>query len=438
MPFEGNKAEGDQVQLSLIESGLVIDRWIEYSFESNLLTPSDGWTMTVAAARISPELRAGLIPGAGVRLSINGAVQATGYIDSIEVDASKDSGTEIKLEGRDRLAQAIDACADPTKSFKQGQTLEQMLIELFTPFGFTKPDHFVADAAASRDVKLGKLTGEHLTHPSRGGGGRKRRRSSRSRRGGGPREVASWKLHQLRPHVREGVFEFASRVSDRFGLKIWLDPTGEQMIVGRPDFDQDPYYDLVRLESPTEDARTNVISGSVKIDASDQPTVFLADGYSGGGEWGIGRIKAIAVNRAVKPPGDPLEPVQKYIKAGAKVIETPAFDNPMPVPRHRPVFLHDDESQTLEHLEFFLQRELALVQRKSLHANYVVEGHGQLTAEGFHMWTVDTTVDVEDEPARLKEILYVLGRTFMKSRGGGTTTRLELIRKNTLVFGGDK
>lgn len=424
MPLEyvAGKPEKDQVELLLTDAGLKIDRWTEYSFTSHFLTPTDDWSFTVAADRLSAETREALVCGSQVRLVLNNLVQASGFIDTVEVSASKASGTEFRIAGRDRLAQAFDACADPTKSFKEGQTLEDALKTLFAPFGWSGADHFVASNDANRDVKTGGKTGQKLTH-----GGKKH----------GPRATRDWRLHQLQPHVREGVYEFAARVTQRFGLHIWSSADGETLIVGRPNFSQEPLSYLSRTAS----GLTNVIDGSVRFDVSDQPTVLFADGFAGGGPWGTSRVKAIIVNNLVEvvdPSGrtlDPLEPLKQYVDAGARVIQGPTFQKKFRVPRHRVQYLRDDESQTQEHIEFFIRRELARLQKLSLTAHYTVEGHGQFTRQGLVPWTIDTTVAVDDEIAGLSETLYVVGRTFSKSRGAGTTTKLELIRLNTLQFG---
>ena len=103
----------------------------------------------------------------------------------------------------------------------------------------------------------------------------------------------------------------------------------------------------------------------------------------------------------------------------------------------RPVFLHDDESKTQEQLNNFVRREMSLAVRKSLTAEYTVEGHGQKNEDdgGFVPWDIDTVVDVLDDVAGIAERMYVVGRGFEKSRQSGTTTRLELIRLHSIELG---
>jgi len=67
---------------------------------------------------------------------------------------------------------------------------------------------------------------------------------------------------------------------------------------------------------------------------------------------------------------------------------------------------------------------------RAVEATYVVEGHAINGAP----WCVDTCVHVTDEIAGLDEDMWVQARTFAKSRSGGTSTTLKLIRKHTLDF----
>jgi prophage tail gpP-like protein len=79
---------------------------------------------------------------------------------------------------------------------------------------------------------------------------------------------------------------------------------------------------------------------------------------------------------------------------------------------------------------------MSLRVRRYLSVTYTLEGHGQRLNDGtFVPYAVDSIVRVIDEPGGLNALLWVIGRTFEKSRSGGTTTRLELIIPGSLQFG---
>ncbi len=188
--FRPSLPEREQVVLALPDAKLEIRDFTEYSFSSNFSTPTDGWSFVIGAERLNDKEQAALKPGALVKLTINDGVQATGYIDSIEVTASRSSGTEWHVAGRDKLAQAMDACADPTQPFKDGQTLLQALQGLFAPFGWTEEKHFTNDNTANRNVKTGAL----------------RDKAKRSdAKGFGRKAIKSYQLHRTKAYTPEGV-----------------------------------------------------------------------------------------------------------------------------------------------------------------------------------------------------------------------------------------
>lgn len=417
--FKPSQPDKEQVSLFLPEAKLEIDNFQEYSFNANFLTPSDGFSFVVGEENLSVDWREALRPGAEVNLRLNGRVQATGYIDSIERSASRGGGVEWRVEGRDRLGQAVDACADPFLMLKESMTLLDGMKVLFGPFGWVTNDQYVEDNDANFQLKVG------LTK-------RRKTRTSDSK-GFGRRAIKATQLHQFKAYPREGVFEFASRLTQRHGLWIWASADGRQLIIGAPDFEALPFQQLIRGTNDKGEFQNNVLDGSVKFDVANQPTVIVADGYSQNGEFGRSKVRAIMTNTAVYTNDTAYADTFIRFKDAKNVLGHP-FETPTYVPRNRTAFFHDDESQTMEHLENFIRREMALLQRQSLQVQYTVEGHGQITDVGFVPWVVDSTVAVRDEVTGLRETLYVLGVTFNKSRSGGTSTQLELIRLNTLLF----
>jgi len=200
-----------------------------------------------------------------------------------------------------------------------------------------------------------------------------------------------------------------------------------------------------------------VLEGSVKYDVSNQPNIIVADGFGGGGEFGHSKLQAILLNPAVAYyPGGEASPTktqaqvasdggfaasaayQAFFKKykNAQVLKPKhTFYTPMYTPTLRVMYLHDDESKTPDELANFVYREMALRIHQSLSAHYTVYGHGQPALDGsFTPWAVNTVVDVQDEVGGIAEPMWVLSRTFNKSRRGGTTTDLELLRLYSLEF----
>lgn len=421
LPYSPSPPNADEVVLRIMDEHVTMTRWTEYHFASDFLTPSDGWTFTVADHTLPEEQLGALKLGARVRLQINAVPVCDGHIDKIRISADRKGGVRYTIEGRDRLGLAMDGVADPQTIFNDGSTLADVLVQLFTPFGWSNRDeHYVINNDANRSAKTGEIRG-----------------AKTSRKG---KPLHKFVVHQLKPYNHESVFHFASRVSQRFGLWIWPTTDGEKLVVGKPDFEQVPLFQIRR----NRDGTGNVVAGDVDYDFTDQPSMIIADSFSGGGEFGKGRNKAYCINPAFGVTDD-AGAVLPELKAvlekhpDAKEVEflkTPIFNRRTPKVPPRILYLHDDESKTQEQLENFVRREMSLLLRKSLVAKYTLEGHGQQDAnDNFVLWATDTLVDVQDEIAGVHEHMYVLGVSYEKSKKAGTVTHVHLIRLHSIEFG---
>ncbi len=422
LPYTPNSPDREEVVLTLRDTsdGTTITRWNDYSFTNHFLNPSDAFSFTIGDEDLSPTVRAALTLGASVRLTVNQAVLADGFIDSIEINADRASGVVYQISGRDRLGLAVDSVADPTMQFKPGMTLADAVKTIFTPFGWATDDAFVVDNSANRDLRTGATRGTKSTKSGKHHG----------------RPLKNIELHQLKPHNHEGVFAFASRIAQRFGLWIWSYANGEKLVLGQPDFEQEPLYQLRRNASGS----TNVLSGAAHFSMLNQPTVIIADGFSGAAEFGNTRLKSVCVNPyfGVLATGQDLPEVTQLLANHptahrVDMLVDAGPQRPVNIPL-RPLYLHDDESKTQEQLDNFVKREMSLLMRQSLTCHYQVEGHGQMVGGEFSAWGSDTVVDVQDDVAGVHERMYILGCTYTKSRSSGTHTSLELIRLNSIQF----
>lgn len=417
LPYSPSQPEGEQVALFLPDDGIELRSWTRYSVHTDYLTPTDGWEFSIGDGNLAESVKKsiGIIGGTRalgrrVQLKINNNVQLDGLIDSIEISATRSAGTEYTIRGRDRLAAVVDSVADPTQQFKEGATLAEVLKAIFGPFGWENDDDFVLDNGANRSAKSGI------------------RSAPVSKKG---KTLKDYVLHQLKPYPQEGAYHFAARIAERHGLTIRCSGDGKKIIVTKPDFDQSPSYKFLRNALGT----TNVLSGSVKFDMTDQPTVIVADGVGGGGEFGHSSLRTIVANPAFYTD-DPafLEPFKKY--KGAKLyVDLRPVGTPVKVPRNRTLFIHDEQSKTQDQLDNFLRKKLSEYLRRSLQATYVAQGHGQLVDDTLRVFDIDTIVDVKDDVAGLDESLWVMARTFSRSRSSGTTTSLDLVRRGSIDLG---
>lgn len=425
MPYsQPIRPEDDTIVLQLRDpAGQVtseITNFREYNFQSHFLTPTDHFSFTIGDEETTRSLRDGIHVGQKVTLQISGYVQAGGYIDRMPVKTSRRTGTEMRIEGRDWLSPAVDAHMDPEKvKFKPGMSLRDVLIACFAPWWDNLHISDLSDDGeeANANVITGQIRGPKTTKKGK--------------------PLKSFQLHQLKPYPQEGVFQFAARVAQRFGLWIWASADGFNLIVGKPDFDQRPIYDIFHKVGTDT---VNYEEGENDPNATDQPSIIIATGFGGGGEYSRSGMKVIMVNEftglnasgAIRPELNAIiddNPEASFVQSNAEV----GASFRMPDAPVRAIYLHDDESKTPEQLEFFVRREMALRQQHAYGTRFLFEGH---TLRGVPFYT-NSIANVDDDKLQIHDRMWCMSRTFMKSRGGGTLAHTDWIVPGTVDFGGD-
>lgn len=422
-----SESESDVCEMFFPRFGVGIDKWVSYRCNSQFCTPTDGFELSLAGEDIDPTVRQMFRSGEEFIIRVNGHTQANGYIDSVESEASREGGTMLRVEGCDKLAPVVRAGIDPHTRFTAAQTLADILDAVFGPFGYASVNEsFLNSNDVNRNIMTGGVRGQRLSV------------SHSKKKGTTVKPLKSFTIHQARPYPAEGAFAFASRLSQRFGLWIWLSAEGNQLIVSRPNFDQEPLYRLYDKLDDGQGRITNIEHGRVKENSAQQPSCIVASSFSCVPTADVSRYTVIVINELVGlgQDGFAVPAVQKIISDNPDASQLPpradAFPKTVfrPHPAAQPIYLHDQESQTLDQLQNYARRELALRQHDSLHASYTVAGHSQNGT----IWAVDTIVDVDDDARDIHEPLYIVGRTFEKSRAG-TFTHLDLVRPWTIDFG---
>lgn len=422
-------AQDDKVKLTIpVRGGVSIDNWTTYSYAQNIMTPVDIWSFSIGDSAIPIGLASEILPGQRVTLSVNGITQGDGLIDEVEYEQSRDGGTQLRVAGRGPLADAVDSNIDPKRKFNASDTLERVAKDTLGDFGFTK---FFVDNDATRSIQQGNAYGTKFTK-----GGKK----------GGGKPLKSFTMHQSKPFDHEGAYAFIERIAKQFGLHVWCGSDFETIIISTPNFEQEASYRLIRRRGAANGAGNNILSGTLKKSRAEQPSMIIVTGRGAGGANAASTSKVIIINELVSrgTDGEYVPAVKKILEKekGAHVVDTydaqrqyfrPVDINPYPVAR--PVYLADEESQDQAQVIRFAKRALAERQQKYLSASYTVQGHTYEREDGTVVpWAIDTVAAVDDEIANFHGDMYIAGRTFNKSRGGGTTTGLTMILPGTLVF----
>lgn len=446
MALEDGQGELDTVIMRLPNTGTEIRNWSHYRLTSRFLTPCDQFDFEIAEQDLPVAIEL-LAPGTPVHISLNDRPVMTGLIDKRTVSSSRRGGTTIAVSGRDILGAVVSSSIDPKIMFSDALTVLDVATAVLAPFGITTiyNDGDLNISAMTGKSKKSKPASEtssvqlpRLTLAEDGTVSTTFTTVSVKQVIGAKKSLKDQKLQQLKPHIGEGAYEYLARVSKRFGYHIWAAADGTGAIIATPDFSSAPLNTIRHTRSSEE---SNIIEGRVELDLDSQPSciVAMSGATSPGATEPKGSSVVVMVNEicGTDEQGRPLPEVQNIIARykGAKVL---AIRDQLVTKRKqlndalivRPMFAKDDECRTQAQLEAFCRRRMAELQHRGLVANYTVEGH---TQNGIP-WAVNTMAKVVDEVAGLIETLWLMERTYEKSKSSGTTTHLTFVRPHTIAL----
>jgi prophage tail gpP-like protein len=404
------------------------EAWTSYTFDSDFLTPCDQFSFTVGDPLIPQGISGEIAHGLKVTLKVNGRPTCVGRIDEVERSVDRSGGTVLSITGRDLLGDVVDSCVDPRTRFTNQQSLIDVVSTVLSPFGL---DSFYTDNVANRSLITGNQYGAKTNKVTVTKKGKVTKASGQV--------VKSAVQYQAKPHPHEGAYEFCERLAKREGQHIWMAADGS-VVIGQPDFGQKPTFFINRLRGLAGGAN-NAVEGSVKFSRTEQPSMIVCQGKSGGGNFADTADTVIIVNELIARRADTnglIDGVLDVINAypHAYVMNQTDLSNAIipsastPYPIAKPLFLVDDESRNLDQLKNFARREMAIRQRTAITAQYEVAGHTQ----NGKTWAIDTIVSVADDVGNLHQPMWIEGVQFTKDRMGGTRTTIRCLVPYTLTF----
>ena len=468
------------LQFGVVGTNQQIINWEDYIYDSDFLTPCDAFSMRVGDKSVTPDMRKLMRGGQQIKLFVqfldtSGNVVSqnpifTGFLD--KVDQSNDrNGTFFTLRGRNILGPLCDSGIDPWSNrykFVEGQTLGDVMGKVFNTFDLN--NIFLTDAEnrsvttgvdkshAKLQSKIIKVTKDDIVVGPDG---------IETKSTVTDQVVTEWidptniydlqekSVKKLQPKHNETFMQFVLFNLARFHLHCWALSDGTGVVIAQPDYNQEP---LFKITNKLNGQGNNIISGRVEIDYSTQPSLIIAKGFQGGGDFQNTRIRTCKVNEFIGYPvyntdGDvigpiaesdgtytPLPEVNTIIKSfkGLKPLAPniklaqnySKYFTPPAVPRV--LYWEDPQSRTLDQLQGAVQRKMSEYQKNAFKLHYTVQDHIQ---NGL-VWKHNTIVTVTDETLGINgQNFWVLSVSFKKSRNAGTTTDLVLIPVGTLQFG---
>jgi prophage tail gpP-like protein len=463
--------------ISLRVGDVEITVYKAYTINSHFLAPTDAFHLIIGDEVLTDQILDLLVPGRKCQLLIDGAPQCSGYIAVVDTTGDRLTGNVVVVNGFDVFSPIVRSEIDPKRRYPEKLTLEHLLTDLLTPYGFTK---FAIDNEDNRAVAANRA----LKQP-KGAKPKKPTSILRKPRGAAAKPLKQYGLQKTRPHHGETLFQFLGRIMQRQGLWMWPNVQGDGIIVGKPNYDQPPAAELRRKRGG---ANNNIIRGGIVRDGTDQPSHIIATGklparevqhskmqvvldnhftgkFSPTGQFQFGRSQGALRNEEGTPPPLPVRPgvnqstaiarrhsgpltsrrnedgsfsedyfvVHQELKKWTTRVpaEPVTLVNPFASLVSTPKYVRDDESTTIDQLQAFARRQMSLHQRHAFVATYTIHGHH---FDNGVIPQVDMVITVDDDRSRFSGPLWIVGRTFQKSRQLGTTTEIELLPLGALAF----
>lgn len=411
--------------------GQMLTDWVEYDIESNMLQTSDAFSFTVANPRGRWTNEFDVLDE--VQVFVDGSLQMTGYVDEISTGIDPNTGPTMTIVGRDRFGQLADISSKP-KQFAN-KHLADIAYELGVPFvedwiydnelnrkraqvARKRISAVAAKTAAEkrtiarkktiisaldRDLQgstdsviesqrvatlnaLGKLNQQELASSTSGAANIAKAKANLAR-------IQKENFPRVKVEPGDSPLDVICKYAKKAGVMVWqaADGTG---ILARPNYSQPINgnlwcYDRAHIDHQ----KNNILSGRVVRSSRDRFRKYRLLGYS-------------ANTKNTSGTGSRYD--EKLSDSGISLVG-------------RDFVIARASGQSVRQAKAELEREVQRRKFEALVADYTVRGHGQTVRGERSIWTVDTLVNVDDQPNALKQTMYVTRRKFTGGLDGQQT-----------------
>ena len=220
-----------------------------------------------------------------------------------------------------------------------------------------------------------------------------------------PRYISTTALNMLdvkkaKPHAGESVYDFLHRHAIRYNLLIWGTADGK-IVFGKPNFTQDPLFSFICQQGDAAYGN-NCESISRVQNIEHRPSEIHVYGHSVGGDFARSPIHSVVFDPFIQSMG-----------------------------LYRPITIHDNSCKTKADADQRANYELCIRRQTADVVRVTVSGH----AQNGYVYAIDTTANVVWPAGEIEGPMYIISRTFTRSKESGTHTILDLVPLNSIVLG---
>lgn len=375
----------DQLHRVTVRVGAhVVEKWSDYTIRIDMLTAADDFRLTLGR----PDRQAFQLcaPDTPLQVLLDETVLITGFIDDREWSIDR-AGPQLAISGRDKAGRLVDESA-PLLSYV-GLGIQQLAEKVSAPW-FTK-------------VSLQNTRNRRLL----------RGKTAPAIRASSEPPIRTTARADKKVSPGESRWQVLSSFLQEADLLAWSAADGQELIVGLPNYDQEPGLRFV-LTKPGSDRRDegNLLAYALADSTAERYSKVIA--------CGAGR-------------GDSANYSERVTKRRAVALNGPGKDGiGRDFSARKVLLVSDDDIRNEDQARVRAEREMAERDSTGRRLTLKVRGHSQRLADGSQViYAPDTMAMVEDEIMGLAGLWLVTGVTFTHNRQDGETSKLELVPQGT-------
>lgn len=366
--------------------GKLIEKWSDYSIEVDMLQPADAFRLSLPGGG-RKDIYDLCAPDSAVQVLIDDTVMMTGFIDDRKRTVER-NGIGLAISGRDKGGRLVD---------------ESMPLQSFAGIGILQ----LAQAVAGPwfpEVTLSNAKNRRLL---RGDAARAAHVSS---------EPAIDQKNRAQKKVNPGESRWATLAAflEEAGLIAWSSADGNQLIVGQPNYSQEPQWRFTLPEfGSSRAAEGNVLSAEIEHNVGERYSAIIAVGSGQGNQTNyserVTKLRGVVKNG----PGE--------------------FGIGKDFQHRKVLIVSDDDVRSVDLALERAKREMATRDSTGHRINLTVRGHTQYwDLNSPAIFAPDTMALVEDEEIGLSALYLITSCTFGMGREG-EQTQLTLVPKGTVL-----
>lgn len=366
--------------------GMTISGWTTYEINTSLLEPVSRFHMTIPFEREVWDL---CIPDSSIRVLIDSVVVLVGLVDERMVP---EDGEVVEVLGRSMMGRLVDESC-PSFSF-EGLDLFSLIrkaadVDSATPKKYPWFKTVTFSNARNRAVLRG--------------------RGKKAKAAGEPIKITTQKKigsriepGQTRWHVIENAIAQAGYIAFASG-------NGTELIVGKPNYDQEPQYQFFMPKSGSDrSAESTVLGMGIREALTDRYSRCICVGSGIGTEANYGSSVA-----------------SRFAEARNNELDAEGVGAEFLVPK-RLIIVRSVDS--IDEARELARREMARRDAHGATVTVLSQGHGQVVAgREVTLFAPDTIATVEDERTGFNEECLIVSCTYRCDRENGEQTLMELV-----------